>query len=88
MVLANKTGKTVDVLRPVMPGVWLPGAAALTECGGSSGADSAGSEPKVDSGPAPAAPAQPLQILFAGDAGKTGTDLFRTDGLAAGRGTG
>lgn len=74
MVLANQTNKTVHVLRAIALGVLLLGAAALTACGGGgSSADGAG----IGTG-------QPFQVLFAGDNGKTGTKLFRTDGSAAG----
>ena len=89
MVLANRAGKTVDGLRSLALVMLLLGAAALTACGGGgggggSGADAAGPGPGTDSGPAPTVPAQPFQVLFAGDNGKTGTELFRTDGTAAG----
>ena len=87
MELANQSGKTADRRRSIALGVWLLGAAALTACGGGGGsADGAGigAGPAADSGPAPTAPAKPSSILFAGDNGKTGTELFRTDGTAAG----
>lgn len=87
MVLANQTNKTVHVLRAIALGVLLLGATALTACGGGgSSADGAGigTGPGADSGLAPTVPAQPFQVLFAGDNGKTGTKLFRTDGSAAG----
>ena len=86
-MFANQIGRTVDGLRLIVMGVLLPGAAALTACGGgSSSVNGAGIEagPGAVSGPAPTVPARPLQVLFAGDNRNTGTELFLTDGTAAG----
>ena len=82
MVLANQTGKTVDRLRSIALVMLVIGAAVLTACGGGGGsrADAAGPGP----GAAPTVSAEPLQVLFVGDNGKTGRELYRTDGTAAG----